>query len=186
MELSDFIVINRNAVPLYLRDMILSAYADCKEWNIAAVGTDGVVDTKSRNVSVVHMSAPPVLNSGDAVRKVVDSGLFECANKVVSEYISRFPTVEVRSDSGYDLLRYTEGQYYGRHVDAMPGMQRTLSCAFGINDEYEGGEWEFFGGGYSLRLNGGDSVVFPSNFMFPHAIRPVTAGVRYSVVTWFY
>ncbi len=26
---------------------------------------------------------------------------------------------------------------------------------------------------------------FPSNFMYPHGIRPVTQGVRYSIVTWF-
>ena len=34
-------------------------------------------------------------------------------------------------------------------------------------------------------LRTGDAVVFPSNLCFPHEVRPVTAGTRYVLVTWF-
>jgi hypothetical protein len=27
--------------------------------------------------------------------------------------------------------------------------------------------------------------MFPSNFMYPHAIKPVLSGTRYSIITWF-
>ena len=53
-----------------------------------------------------------------------------------------------------------------------------------LNDDYEGGEVEFWDGKYQLRLNKGDVLVFPSNFMFPHAIVPIKSGERYSIVTW--
>jgi predicted 2-oxoglutarate/Fe(II)-dependent dioxygenase YbiX len=27
--------------------------------------------------------------------------------------------------------------------------------------------------------------LFPSNYLYPHRITPVTQGTRYSIVTWF-
>ena len=30
----------------------------------------------------------------------------------------------------------------------------------------------------------GDLIIFPSNFLYPHKITPVTKGVRYSYVSW--
>ena len=28
-------------------------------------------------------------------------------------------------------------------------------------------------------------VMFPSTFMYPHEVMPVTKGTRYSIITWF-
>ena len=30
----------------------------------------------------------------------------------------------------------------------------------------------------------GDLLIFPSNFLYPHKITPITKGVRYSYVSW--
>ena len=30
----------------------------------------------------------------------------------------------------------------------------------------------------------GDLLIFPSNFLYPHRIAPVTKGARYSYVSW--
>ena len=30
----------------------------------------------------------------------------------------------------------------------------------------------------------GHVVIWPSNFMYPHAVEPVKKGIRYSVVSW--
>jgi len=27
-------------------------------------------------------------------------------------------------------------------------------------------------------------LIWPSNFMYPHLVKPVTKGIRYSVVSW--
>ena len=35
------------------------------------------------------------------------------------------------------------------------------------------------------KLDKGDAIMFPSNFMYPHEIMPVTKGTRYSAITWF-
>ena len=37
----------------------------------------------------------------------------------------------------------------------------------------------------SIKLKKGDAIMFPSNFMYPHEIMPVTQGTRYSIITWF-
>ena len=37
----------------------------------------------------------------------------------------------------------------------------------------------------SIKLKKADAIMFPSNFMYPHEIMPVTQGTRYSIITWF-
>ena len=60
-----------------------------------------------------------------------------------------------------------------------------MSCSFALNDDYEGGEWGFFDREIIVKAPKGSAVMFPSNFMYPHEIMPVTQGVRYSIITWF-
>jgi predicted 2-oxoglutarate/Fe(II)-dependent dioxygenase YbiX len=52
-----------------------------------------------------------------------------------------------------------------------------------LNDNYRGGELIMFED-QIIELAAGDIIVFPSNFLYPHKIEPVTAGVRYSFVSW--
>jgi predicted 2-oxoglutarate/Fe(II)-dependent dioxygenase YbiX len=54
-----------------------------------------------------------------------------------------------------------------------------------LNDEYEGGEFAFFDREIIIRGGKGSIVMFPSNFMFPHEVMPVTSGTRYSIITWY-
>jgi hypothetical protein len=59
----------------------------------------------------------------------------------------------------------------------------TLTVLGGLNDDYEGGELMMFGD-RRIHLPAGAVVVFPSNFMYPHEVKPVKSGVRYSYVSW--
>jgi len=52
-----------------------------------------------------------------------------------------------------------------------------------LNDDYEGGEFVFFED-YKIELKEGDILVFPSVFMYPHRVDPVTKGTRYTFVSW--
>ena len=53
-----------------------------------------------------------------------------------------------------------------------------------LNDDYEGGNFEFRGMGEEECLEGeGTVIVFPS-FNW-HQVTPVTKGTRYSLVAWF-
>jgi predicted 2-oxoglutarate/Fe(II)-dependent dioxygenase YbiX len=58
-----------------------------------------------------------------------------------------------------------------------------LTVLAGLNNDYEGGELIMFKD-TQIKMNTGDVVIFPSNFLYPHKVNPVTKGVRYSCVSW--
>ena len=60
---------------------------------------------------------------------------------------------------------------------------RKLSMSIILNDDYEGGEFEFYGHKKSIKPTKGTVIVFPSYMV--HRVKPVTKGIRYSVVAWF-
>ena len=57
-----------------------------------------------------------------------------------------------------------------------------------LNDDYKGGGLIFADQKKNeikrLKLGKGSIVFFPSNFMYPHGIQPITKGTRYSIVAW--
>jgi len=73
---------------------------------------------------------------------------------------------------------------YKEHTDHGDITPRVLTISFILNDSYDGGDFVFFGGTYTVPKKQGSVVVFPSNFCFPHAITPVTNGNRHAIITW--
>jgi len=51
-----------------------------------------------------------------------------------------------------------------------------------LNDNYQGGQ--FMCRGNEIKLARGDILLFPSNFIYPHEVKEVTKGIRYSFVSW--
>ena len=51
-----------------------------------------------------------------------------------------------------------------------------------LNDDYKGGE--FYLWDKVIDMKKGDIILFPSVFLYPHKVEPVTEGVRYSCVSW--
>jgi predicted 2-oxoglutarate/Fe(II)-dependent dioxygenase YbiX len=58
-----------------------------------------------------------------------------------------------------------------------------LSCLGLLNDDYEGGEFIMFDD-MKIDFKKGDLLIFPSNFLYPHKVQPVTKGTRYSYISW--
>ena len=56
------------------------------------------------------------------------------------------------------------------------------SILFFLNDDYEGGEFIIADNIYKPKKN--SSIIFPSNFMFPHSVNRIEEGTRYSIITW--
>lgn len=86
------------------------------------------------------------------------------------------------------ILKYIDGGHYNFHVDHGPTVPRTFSCILFLNDDFEGGDL-LFKYPYSKEVvkipkKSNTLVVWPSNFLFPHKVTPVTKGERYSVVSW--
>jgi hypothetical protein len=184
-DLRDYIMVLDNAITPALCDAILAEYTASDEWLNTVVGSEAKIDKNIRSASTIILSQNSVMQQNLKVRRKLDRYIFASAGNAINKYRSKFPDVFVQEDSGYELLRYTEGQFYTQHTDSFKGRPRSISCSFALNDDYEGGEWGFFDRAMQIKPPKGAAILFPSNFMYPHEIMPITKGVRYSVITWF-
>tara|TARA_R100000781_G_scaffold5995_1_gene6421 strand:+ start:113 stop:658 length:546 start_codon:yes stop_codon:yes gene_type:complete len=103
-------------------------------------------------------------------------------------YKAKFPRMMSSKINQIDLLKYSSGQKYEVHTDHYNTSPRHLSIIINLNDDYEGGDLIFTDQREKeikrLKLGKGSVVFFPSNFMYPHGIQPITKGIRYSIVAW--
>jgi predicted 2-oxoglutarate/Fe(II)-dependent dioxygenase YbiX len=183
-QLTDYIQVFENIVPNELCDAVLNEFSNEKEWE-QTVLAGGREDTNIRSATTIVMSYPHVIEVNKPIRAELDAKIFACASVAITKYNEKFSLAKIEEDSGYELLRYKEGQFYTQHTDSFKDRPRAVSCSFALNDNYEGGEWGFFSREKVIKVPKGAAVLFPSNFMYPHEIMPVTKGVRYSIITWF-
>lgn len=184
-QVTDYIQVFENIVPSELCDAILTEFLNEEEWVKTTVGTNGDIRNDIRSAETIMISYPHVLEKNIEVRKQLDLDMFKAAGTAIAKYNEKFPLAKIEEDSGYQLLKYKEGQFYTEHTDSFKARPRAVSCSFALNDDYEGGEWAFFNREKVIKVPKGAAVLFPSNFMYPHEIMPVTKGTRYSIVTWF-
>lgn len=182
-ELKDYIVIMNNIMPPPVADAVLAEYKNSNDWINAAVKKGENLNI--RNCQTIGISFSSIIEKNQQTRKKLDQELFTCAAKVIQEYNKQFMHCNIEQDSGYDLLKYEVGGFYITHTDSFKDRPRAVSCSFALNDDYEGGEFAFFDRELVYKLKKGDALMFPSNFMYPHEVMPVTSGTRYSIVTWF-
>lgn len=92
-----------------------------------------------------------------------------------------------------DFLEYSEGGHYSTHTDDHKNYGRQLTMIINLNNDYEGGDFCLYNPigkkdneeiMYRTKLGKGSVLMFPSNYLYPHRIEPITKGKRYSVVCW--
>jgi|TARA_R110002020_G_scaffold205045_1_gene409502 predicted 2-oxoglutarate/Fe(II)-dependent dioxygenase YbiX len=108
--------------------------------------------------------------------------------RLLLHYKGKFPLLVNKKIDQIDLLKYKPGGKYDVHLDDTTDSPRSLSVIMNLNDDYVGGDLIFTDQKYneikSFKLTKGSIVFFPSNFMYPHGIKPITKGKRYSIVAW--
>jgi predicted 2-oxoglutarate/Fe(II)-dependent dioxygenase YbiX len=109
--------------------------------------------------------------------------------KILPNYLSKFTQLRLEKLIQSDLLKYEKGGKYEIHVDSFIHATRELTCIINLNDDYQGGDFCFFDSFgkkeiMKCSLKKGSVLFFPSNFLYPHKINPITEGIRYSVVSW--
>jgi len=187
-ELKDYIVVMNNIMPPPVADMILAEYKNCDRWINASI--EGGNNLSIRNCMTIGLSVDDIINKNVEVRRKIDDTLYSIAAQALKEYVRHISPLPdfaylASKDTGYDLLKYESGGFYSEHLDFFKDIPRAISCSFALNDDYEGGEFAFFDRELVYNLKKGSCIMFPSNFMYPHEIMPVTSGTRYSIVTWF-
>jgi len=115
----------------------------------------------------------------------IDKLLFERSGIAVRLYTNKNKWCSVTKDEGYELLKFSRGNNLNIHVDNTSVLVRNITLSIALSDDYVGGEWYFPNEDKHLKISKGGALMFPSNFLFPHCIKPIESGTRYSVVTWF-
>ena len=164
----------------------LIRYASELNFEKAGVGTHNRIDDKIRKV--LRYSIHPQSKSLTDVHwanylhtKIVNAMNFyineNCVKDIKIEYLNQL-----------EILKYFENHHYQFHVDASPEHHRTLSAILFLNNDYKGGRLIFKSLSDDEEITiepiPGSVVVWPSNFLFPHMVKPVTEGVRYTIVAW--
>lgn len=177
--LSDYILIVTGVLSDEQCDRFLQASQDSADWN--PVGSESnSTDPALRNCDTLDIS----LLREQSPWALLDSDIYKAVETCIRTYRLKFPGFTAGADTGYEMLRYPTGTRCNYHSDSRDFRPRTLSCSIAINDDYKGGEFEFFHGEKTYRVPKGSAIVFPSNFMYPHAVLPITEGTRYSIITW--
>ena len=116
--------------------------------------------------------------------------------KALEEYQIKYSTEGEKTQSPWltkfspiRFNKYVIGTTMRKHYDhihsifdgKMKGVP-IISIVGQLNEDYEGAE--FYCREKKIRLKTGDILLFPSNFMYPHEVKEVTKGVRYSFVSW--
>jgi len=95
---------------------------------------------------------------------------------------------DYRSIFDIEVLKYENTGFYTWHVDHFATVPRTMSCILLLNNDYEGGNLCFRNpdgsGEWEVEVKPNRMIVWPSTFLYPHTVKPVTKGKRYSVVAW--
>ena len=120
--------------------------------------------------------------------KTTSSIINDFFSRVIRKYSDKFERFSCQRHSGFRVNRYSVGGFMSEHTDNIHhshgqeyGFPQVSALLF-LNDNYEGGELMVAGNEYETKM--GSGIIFPSNFMFPHEVKKITDGERWSIVTW--
>ena len=120
----------------------------------------------------------------------------EIMNKLwhgISDYMKDLNFKWFSSWQGYSGIRfnkYSKNKEMAQHCDHIHSLfdgERKgipiLSVLGVLNDDYTGGEFIMFED-KEIKFKAGDLLIFPSIFLYPHKVKPVKKGRRYSFISW--
>ena len=118
--------------------------------------------------------------------------LLPAIQKALKDYTSKIAKKRIFSKmSELRLNRYSKGKNMRTHFDHIhsifDGENKgipILSIVGLLNNNFTGGE--FYINGVNIQLKKGDIILFPSNFMYPHEVKTIKKGERYSYVGWMF
>ncbi len=177
---SDLAWLQETVMSSVMRDSLVSNMEDESHGDVEWVVNKTIRDTQEVDLS-----------------RVVTDKLDAIIETSARSFIDPFFRVQVRDWERVQVLHYGVGGHYIPHVDAETlykdesglelwekTLDRDLSIVLFLNDDFEGGELDFPVLDLSIKPGAGTLVCFPSDHHFVHGVRPVTAGHRYTAVTW--
>ena len=189
-NLKDYILLLDNWIPKYILDKTLKELPKNKFWKQHTY-------TDSRTLKFKQKNGDKELDICFGENLTYKQKLHELTWKALEKYIvvDKIGGNTLPGWSGFSEIRfnrYDKDQIMSKHVDHIvslfSGNTRgipILSILSLLNDNYQGGEFIMFDD-YEIKLKAGDLLIFPSVFLYPHLVKPVTKGIRYTFVSWCY
>ena len=152
-------------------------------------------ETRLRFINEIEQRKIPVeakVNSGrSGIRKVkawripINSNIGATLNFVILDLNEIF-NYRLSCIQDIQYLEYQEGDYYDWHTDIADGISslRKISMSYVINDDFDGGELEFFHGGEKSIINTTEDYLVAFTSFINHRVHKVTRGVRKALVVW--
>ena len=182
----DLIIMIQNVIPQENIEEIMLLTNNTKDISQATIINDkkegGETNTEVRNTLWYNIT--------DEMSHKLEEAVAGCFR----EHIAPRYNCEFKSYEPVQFLGYPVGGHYKGHNDGEsfnlktrqwePIMPRDVSFLFYLNDQYGGGELEFYDLGLTIKPKKGMMIAFPSYKDFAHKVHPVTWGHRYSLVSW--
>jgi hypothetical protein len=165
------------------------------------------------NKSGYYFDADGVRNMprrGSKIHRNEDNGVIEFLNfmeeskdKYLLKYFLLFPIAYKNvwwKVKGHIVSYSSEhgGTFLGSHSDTSAdysygfphpvdqlATRNTVSCIVYLNDNFEGGQHYFNYLDIEYTPKAGDILMFPSNYMAAHEVRPIISGSRYTYLGWY-
>jgi len=189
-NLKDYILHLDKWIPKNIIDQSIKELSDNNTWQRHVYTNPNTFETKSKN-------ADKELDVCNGSNLTYLKELYELIWKALEKYI----VIEKLGGEAFDgwkgfsqirFNRYNKNQIMSKHCDHITSLFTgdirgipVLSIVGVLNEDYKGGEFIMFDD-YEIKFKAGDLIVFPSVFLYPHLVKPVKKGVRYSFVSWCY
>ena len=175
---------------------VINDHIDHLTFNPSTVFSSG---GKSKVEKQWRTSTGTVLNDSDDVTNLfhekINAALLEYKERVslISDSFKCYPVPGgYKTDSHREeiqILEYSPDQEYKFHHDAAtnPNIKeyhRKISIIVYLTDKFIGGHTAFPHCKY--RPEPGHALIFPANWCYPHAGKPVLEGKKRIAVTWYY
>ena len=190
LNLKDYILHLNNWIPKNILDKSLEELSDNKTWEKHTYSNTKTFEDVSKN--------------GDKELDICyGSNLtyFKELHQLIWKALEKYIVIEKLGGESFNgwngfsevrFNRYNKDQIMSKHCDHIltlfTGKNRgipILSIVGVLNDDYEGGEFIMFDD-YEIKFKAGDLIIFPSLFLYPHLVKPIKKGTRYSFVSWCY
>ena len=178
MDVEDYIKVYENTVDKNLCDALMVADLD---WKSSSFSSHEKVHEDSEDRVIM-----------DDVWIHKDNNFYnplkDCFIKAIRQYEYEFPLFLCEHTTDFRINRYSKGGFMSRHIDNIHHSHGQkwgyphVSALLYLNDDYSGGE--FVVADKEIKPKKGSSIIFPSNFMYPHEVKKVKNGTRYSIMTW--
>lgn len=183
MQIKDFVKVFDVEIPDKILELIKENQGNMHQ---GITGNGEILDIRN---CLEHYLPPQAYEHFSDSEKIVYNFFDKLNTKLIDRYLELFPEATdsiVKIHAGIHILKYDKDGKYVQHIDDFGRRAiRRLSVSVILNDDYKGGNFSFFNGKYTPTLTKNQAIVFPSSWMFPHQITPVTNGERWAVISWF-